>query len=252
MGWRQRRLGPGQLVLPLPGGWPPSRPEDRPPDDEPRFHPRSLPPRELDEGGCFDYKATPSVFLGRTGFGPLRVAWDTKVLIDCREFGAILLAGGGGALPAGLDPEYEEQLLALGTLMTTIYMTRDVRIHALVRQLRDLGGTRGASASARGASPAARRSRVRSSREKFATWLMAVCMCRQEEVAEQTGMSLPTVGVGVLVRSDPEGVAYNYCYIEGEGETLPTIVRHEIEHEIGRFDVRQRRVVAITPGSNES
>ena len=131
-----------QLPLPLEGGWP--EPQRRhPPSDQPRHHPRSLAPRELDDGGCFDYSATPAIFLGRTGFGPLRIAWDTNVLIDWRDFGHLLLSDDEPptALP-NLDPAHQADLVALGTVMT-LWMTRDIRIYPLRRQLRDFGRGRG-------------------------------------------------------------------------------------------------------------
>lgn len=131
-----------QVVLPLPGGWPPPREEVSPSEDDPLFHPRSLAPRELDEAGCFDYAVTPAVFLGRSGFGPLRVAWDTNILIDWRDFGADLISD-EQSVPKGLDPAHNEELVALGTLMTTIWATRDIRIYPLRRQLRDVGRGRG-------------------------------------------------------------------------------------------------------------
>lgn len=130
-----------QATLPLPGGWPPPRQEVETSSDHPRFHPRSLAPRELDEAGCFDYSVTPAIFLGRSGFGPLRVAWDTNILIDWRDFGEHLLSD-EGALPAGIEPTHEEELDALGALMTTIWATRDIRIYPLRRQLRDFGRSR--------------------------------------------------------------------------------------------------------------
>jgi hypothetical protein len=129
-----------QPVLPLESGWP-APVQIVPAPDESRFHPRSLAPGELDEAGCFSYAAAPSVFLGRKGFGPLRIAWDTNVLIDWRDFGSTLLTD-DEALPAGLDPVYEEELVALGGLMNTMYTTRDVRVYPLQRQLRDLGRSR--------------------------------------------------------------------------------------------------------------
>jgi hypothetical protein len=72
------------------------------------------------------------------GFGPLRIAWDTNVLIDWRDFGSVLLSD-RLALPRGLHSAHEEELVALGALMNTIYTTRDVRIYPLRRQLRDFG-----------------------------------------------------------------------------------------------------------------
>jgi hypothetical protein len=43
---------------------------------------------EQTEGGGFFYENCPELFLGRAGYGPLRIAWDTNVLIDYAEFGA--------------------------------------------------------------------------------------------------------------------------------------------------------------------
>ena len=130
-----------QLPLPLVEGWP--EPQRRPPpSDRARHHPRSLAPRELDDGGCFDYSATPAIFLGRTGFGPLRIAWDTNVLIDWRDFGHLLLSDDEPPTLPDLDPGHEADLVALGTVMT-LWMTRDIRIYPLRRQLRDFGRGRG-------------------------------------------------------------------------------------------------------------
>jgi hypothetical protein len=130
-----------QLLLPLVGGWP--EPQRRPPpSDQARHHPRSLAPRGLDDGGCFDYSATPAIFLGRTGFGPLRIAWDTNVLIDWRDFGHLLLSDEETPTVPDLDPGHEADLVALGTVMT-LWMTRDVRIYPLRRQMRDFGRGRG-------------------------------------------------------------------------------------------------------------
>ena len=45
---------------------------------------------EYIEGGGFFYENCPEIFLGRVGYGPLRVAWDTNVLIDYAEFGDLM------------------------------------------------------------------------------------------------------------------------------------------------------------------
>ena len=52
----------------------------------------SLPPTsdEYIEGGGFFYENCPEVFLGRAGYGPLRVAWDTNIIIDYAEFGDLM------------------------------------------------------------------------------------------------------------------------------------------------------------------
>jgi hypothetical protein len=101
----------------------------------PRFHPRSLAPAELDDGGCFDYCGSPAIFLGRKGLGPLRIAWDTSVLVDWVDHGAELVK---------LDPSLEgianggerEEVRALGALMDLWY-TRDIRIRWLPGHTRD-------------------------------------------------------------------------------------------------------------------
>jgi hypothetical protein len=45
---------------------------------------------EQTEGGGFLYKNCPELFLGREGYGHLRVAWDTNMLIDYAEFGDLM------------------------------------------------------------------------------------------------------------------------------------------------------------------
>lgn len=123
----------GQLTLPLGSDWDafegyiPMSFHGR------RFHPLSLAPEELLEGGCFDYGRAPSIFLGRRGWGPLRVAWDTNILIDWRDFGSILLED-DAALRPGLDAKHSEDLVALGAIMNLIWMTRDIRIRPLSKQ----------------------------------------------------------------------------------------------------------------------
>jgi hypothetical protein len=44
------------------------------------------------EGGGFFYENCREVFLGRIGYGPLRMAWDTNILIDYAEFGDLMWA----------------------------------------------------------------------------------------------------------------------------------------------------------------
>jgi len=117
--------------------------EERPAPElpaRPRFRPRSAEPAESDEGGCFDYGHSPGIFLGRFGFGPLRVGWDTDVLIDWRDYGERLLADMN--LPRDLEVRHREELEALGTIMGSTWTTRDIRIYPLRRQLRDLGRSR--------------------------------------------------------------------------------------------------------------
>ncbi len=42
------------------------------------------------EGGGFFYENCTDVFLGRNGYGPLRIAWDTNILIGYAEFGDLI------------------------------------------------------------------------------------------------------------------------------------------------------------------
>lgn len=107
------------------------------------FHPRSLAPRELEEAGCFDYSVAFRLFLGRTGYGPLRIAWDTNILIDWRDFGVALLSD--ESVPRWVNRSHQVDLEALGEVMTGIWRLRDIRICPLSRQLRDLGRGMGQS-----------------------------------------------------------------------------------------------------------
>lgn len=137
-----------QPRLPLEEGWASTVHGVGPPAQvRPRFHRASLAPKELQDGGSFDYRVTPSIFLGRTGLGPLRVAWDTDILIDWRDYGEALWEE--RELPRGLDPAHYSDLKALGLIMTTVWMSRDIRIRPLRRQLTDFGGRRAARADGR-------------------------------------------------------------------------------------------------------
>ena len=107
--------------------------------------PRSLAHAYQSDGGVFDYACSPSLFLGRAGLGPLRVWWDTSVLIDWGEFGHDILDGKELQV-AHLPEEYAEDVEALAVLMDPLWMTRDLRIRVSDRQLSDakkpLGGER--------------------------------------------------------------------------------------------------------------
>jgi hypothetical protein len=121
-----------QLILP---GIDPSAYLERAPAPT-GFHPRSLAPTELEDGGCFDYASSPGLFLGRIGFGPLRMAWDTNILIDWSQFGARLLRDDVPG-PPEVDLNHGDDLAALAFLMNGPMLTRDVRLVALSAQLRD-------------------------------------------------------------------------------------------------------------------
>lgn len=99
-----------------------------------RFHPRSLAPPEATDGGGFDYGVSPGLFLGRVGVGPLRMAWDSNILIDWVEHGAALLRD-GEPHDAGHE-KVQEELTALGAVMA-LWFTRDIRVRPLPGQLKD-------------------------------------------------------------------------------------------------------------------
>lgn len=90
------------------------------------------------EGGGFLYENCLEVFLGRNGYGPLRIAWDTNILIDYAEFGDLMW---GEDEEHGFDPPitdalYHQELVALDTLVQ-LWMIRDIRVRAPQRQIND-------------------------------------------------------------------------------------------------------------------
>ncbi len=87
-------------------------------------------------GACFSYVATPQLFGDRMGWGPMRVAWDTNVLIDYVTNLVLYRDGDVFEPPAGLDEEYAEELVALVAFMQ-IWMMRDIRIYVTGAQLSD-------------------------------------------------------------------------------------------------------------------
>jgi hypothetical protein len=102
-------------------------------------HPRSLGSEDPDEGAWFDYERCPEVFLGRRGLGPLRVAWDTNILIDYGIYGAKMWEEEekeDGEFNPQAAPKHRKQLLALCALMYA-WMNRDIRIHVFDRQIDD-------------------------------------------------------------------------------------------------------------------
>lgn len=98
----------------------------------------SLAPAEDDdddyEGGGFLYENCHEVFLGRNGYGPLRIAWDTNIIIDYAEFGDTLWKD--DEIDHQITGRYREELEALGNLMH-LWMMRDIRVRAPVRQIKD-------------------------------------------------------------------------------------------------------------------
>lgn len=83
---------------------------------------------EQTEGGGFLYKNCPELFLGRAGYGPLRVAWDTNVLIDYAEFGDLMWEDDNFGPPIS-EPYYREELVALDTLIH-LWMMRNIRVRS--------------------------------------------------------------------------------------------------------------------------
>lgn len=55
-----------------------------------RMNQYSLAPDDTSEGGGFQYEDCPRVFSGRNGYGPLRLAWDTNILIDYAKYGHLV------------------------------------------------------------------------------------------------------------------------------------------------------------------
>jgi hypothetical protein len=98
-------------------------------------NPRSLAWDE-EEGGCFEYERCPDIFLGRLGRGPLRVAWDTNILVDYACFGGAMWDDDEPFDPLVEDEAYRENLIAFQALME-LWSVRDIRIHVFDRQLTD-------------------------------------------------------------------------------------------------------------------
>lgn len=95
----------------------------------------SLPPLlPAPEGPHFVFETSPTLFSNRTGRGPLRVAWDTNLLIDYFEQGRRLWAGEDlpGEVPTG-DSEELEGL----QLLIAMWVVRDIRFQIPDFFLRD-------------------------------------------------------------------------------------------------------------------
>lgn len=97
----------------------------------------SLPPTDSEfiEGGGFMYENCPAIFLGRAGCGPLRVAWDSNILIDFAAFGDLMWDDREFDPPIS-EPRYRTELVALDALVQ-LWMMRDIRIRAPERQIDD-------------------------------------------------------------------------------------------------------------------
>jgi len=86
------------------------------------------------EGPHFCYSDGPSLFLGRVGRGPLRIAWDTNLLIDYFDYGKQLWEG--GSLPEVVPAEHGEELEGLQVLVS-LWVIRDIRFQILPRVIDD-------------------------------------------------------------------------------------------------------------------
>lgn len=90
---------------------------------------------ECHEGGGFFYEDCPDVFLGRTGYGPLRIAWDTNILIDFASYGRLVWNQDDFNPPIN-EAKLRSQLVAFATIMH-LWMIRDIRIKVPFRQISD-------------------------------------------------------------------------------------------------------------------
>ncbi|GAA0993360.1 hypothetical protein GCM10009563_09150 [Subtercola frigoramans] len=122
------------------------------------------------EGPHFLYEDGPSLFLGRTGRGPLQVAWDTNLLIDYFEHGMQLWEG--EALPQKVLADHGEELEGLQLVMS-LWVLRDIRFHILLGVIDD---------SKNQLDPLRRRQRVHAWKE----------FCAALALVEDDGYGLPT------------------------------------------------------------
>lgn len=150
--------------------------------------PRPVPPPE---GPSFRYETAPSLFLGRRGLGPLRVAWDTNLLIDYFELGRHLWEG--WSLPETVPGEHGEELEGL-QMVLSLWVLRDIRFHIPPGVLDD--------SKRKTLSPARRESRSRAWRE-FSSALTSVG--EDEEMAMLPRGDLPADSVDAALRKVPAG-----------------------------------------------
>ncbi|MGH2395626.1 MAG: hypothetical protein ACRDFW_01280 [bacterium] len=80
----------------------------------------------------FDYTTLPNVFLGRRGWGPLRAALDTNILLDYCRAGLEIWNSSEPVHPS----RWYNRLLALGDLVT-VWTWRDIRFSVFEEQLHD-------------------------------------------------------------------------------------------------------------------
>ncbi|GAA1044458.1 hypothetical protein [Streptomyces murinus] len=87
----------------------------------------------MDEQGHFTYGDIPGIRLGRSGRGPMRIAWDTNVLLDYLEYGFHMWDGREWPVKEG---KYLEDLEALNALLNA-YIFLDLRFFLFDRVLVD-------------------------------------------------------------------------------------------------------------------
>lgn len=87
---------------------------------------------EVPEGPHFVYDQAPSLFLGRSGRGPLDVVWDTNVLVDYLTQGPAMWEGE----PLNVEEEYGAQLEGL-QLLIQLWEVREVRFRLFDRSIDD-------------------------------------------------------------------------------------------------------------------
>ena len=100
-----------------------------------RANSRSLSYASKPDGGAFQYEACRRLFMGRTGLGPLRVAFDTAILIDYGIFGEEMWSDEDFD-PDVDEPRYRAELVALAKIFE-LWLSRDIRLHTFEEQLRD-------------------------------------------------------------------------------------------------------------------
>jgi hypothetical protein len=88
--------------------------------------------RPIPQGPHFVYERNRELFLGRRGRGPLRVAWDTNLLIDYFQHGREIWE----CEPIDEPGAYGDELDALRVVMAT-WVLRDIRFYLLRHTLRD-------------------------------------------------------------------------------------------------------------------
>lgn len=169
----------------------------------------------LVEGPHFVYEQGPDLFLGRTGRGPLLLAWDTNLLIDYFDHGEALWSGHD--LPAVGD-RLGEELEALQLLMA-LWVLRDIRIVLLPGV---------ASDAKRRLTAERRRDRLRA----FAEFARAISLVADEDTPPpRPPLHLPRSFLEAALDRVPCG-----------GDR--TLVRQAVQAGVHAFLTRDRRVLA--------